>query len=82
MDQEIGTKVRSSFNKPKKILFSTIPFYNMNVVMGTNRLGTCPNKGSHDKADMPEHAKAKALEEFEKLKKTPQCRRIRINRNT
>lgn len=85
MEQEIGTKVSDQLQKTQKKYFIQEQIRILQNELGegdepTSELALI--KEAIEKADMPEHAKAKAMEEFEKLKKTPSMSpEFSVNRN-
>lgn len=85
MEQEIGSKVNDQLQKTQKKYFIQEQIRILQNELGENEENSselAAIKEAIDKADMPSHAKEKAMEEYERLKKTPTMSpEFSVNRN-
>ncbi|MFW5662188.1 MAG: endopeptidase La [Bacteroidota bacterium] len=85
LEGEIDTKIHSTIQKTQKKFYIQEQIRALQKELGEDEEGTpelVSIKQAIEQAEMPEHAREKALEEFERLKKTPQMSpEYSVNRN-
>ncbi|MFW6276098.1 MAG: endopeptidase La [Bacteroidota bacterium] len=85
LEGEIDTKIHSTIQKTQKKFYIQEQIRALQKELGEDEEGTpelVSIKQAIEQAEMPEHVREKALEEFERLKKTPQMSpEYSVNRN-